>query len=62
MVLWILDNKDEILNGETNKELASYLATRGVIIDVNSVLSVTGTMNYYTFPCVYLLIASDQLK
>ena len=54
----ILDNGDEVLNSETNKELAtvaSFLATRGVISDVISTSSVIGTIKYYTFPSVQML-------
>ena len=55
---WMLDNGDKVLDGETNKELAtvaSFLATRGVISDVISSLSVIGTIKYYTFPSVQML-------
>ena len=58
MLSRILDNGDKVLNGETNKELYrsySFLATRGVIDDVNSILSVIGTIKYYTFPSVQML-------
>ena len=54
----MFDNGDEVLDGETNKELttvASFLATRGVISDVISTLSVIGTIKYYTFPSVQML-------
>ena len=51
-LLLILDNGDEVLD-ETNKELASFLATRNIISDVNSILSFIGTINCNTtFPTV----------